>query len=490
MLKAEVQQLTRQIAKLNKMLFGPTADHNPKKSENNEDAKPTGAPQGSSETDTPSPEKKSKPRNRSGRGKREWPAHLERREIPVCDKDATCPCGCGGGIVDYERSETLEIIPAKYYVAVRQYPKFRCRVRNTIIGTRYEPKVLPKRTFSHSVVAEAIYMRFGCYLPWYRQEGMLEAEGIDLVRSTIMRWVYEIAIEAFSPIYELMDRELKENSTRLYMDETPLPELDPGNGKTRTMYMYALLRDDSSFGGNLPPVVMYYPRPTRARYHVHEILNGVTAIVQSDAYTGYAELGKPGTPVAGITSVYCWSHARRYFTDEHTFSQTPDAQVVVDVIDELYDLEVGIRGKPPPVREAFRRKYSVPVLERLETMLMQMGDHHLSGSGMGKAIRYVLNHWKKLTRFVENGRIELDTNAVERMFKPTILLRKNVLFIGSEEGAQAWGILSSIVETCKLNRVKVQPYLKWVMDQIARKLPRAEYDKLLPWNAPQEFRLP
>lgn len=112
---------------------------------------------------------------------------------------------------------------------------------------------------------------------------------------------------------------------------------------------------------------------------------------------------------------------------------------------------------------------------------------HLKKNRMAKAINYAQKHWPDLVLFIDDGRIDLDTNAVERMFKPSILLRKNVLFMGSDEGAEAWGILSSIVETCKLNGVNVEPYLNWVLDQIAAKLPRSEYDKLLPWNAPQEF---
>ncbi|WP_198403507.1 IS66 family transposase [Celeribacter ethanolicus] len=142
---------------------------------------------------------------------------------------------------------------------------------------------------------------------------------------------------------------------------------------------------------------------------------------------------------------------------------------------------------PSHHRGAHRRQFSVPILERLKAFLVTHADRHLSKNKMGQAIRYVLRQWGDLTRFVDDGRIDLDTNAVERMFKPTILLRKNVHFLGSDEGAEAWGIHSSIIETCKLNGVNAEPYLKWVFDQIAMKLPRSEYEKLLPWNAPPEF---
>lgn len=159
------------------------------------------------------------------------------------------------------------------------------------------------------------------------------------------------------------------------------------------------------------------------------------------------------------------------------------------MIQELYEVEKGINRKPPLVREAVRQKYSRPILDRLLHRLRELSELHLGQSPMGKAIRYVLRRWINLTRFVDNGRIDLDTNAVERMFKPIILLRKNALFVGSDEGAEAWGIMSSIVETCKLNQVKVEPYLKWAIDQMSTKLPLSKYETLLPWNAPAEFRL-
>jgi len=495
----QIADQKRQIAKLQKMYFSSTSDHNPNKGRSPEDSKagtdPTRqeAPSGVSNEPDLDPQaeqqdqRRSAPSNRSGRGKRIWPEHLERREIYMGEENRKCPCGCGGTIRGYDTNETLEVIPARYYVAVRTYPKYRCRATDKTVGTRFVPRIFPQTSMSNGLLANAICMRFSWQLPWYRQANILRASGIDLDRSTLMKWSNRLAIEALQPLYELMIGELRENSTRLFMDETTLPALQPGKGKTRTSYLYALLRDDRSFGGNKPPVVTYHPRHTRAMHHIHDILGGVSAIVQTDAYAGYGQLGKLGTAVEDIIPVKCWAHVRRHFTDEYEFNKTQDAGTAIALIEELYGEEKKVRGKPPIVREAHRRKYSVQILDRLWAFLTEFSDRHLKKSGMGKAIRYVQRIWGDLVRFVDDGRIDLDTNAVERMFKPTILLRKNALFIGSDEGAQAWGIHSSVVETCKLNGVNVEPYLKWVLDEIASKRRRSEYEPLLPWNAPSSF---
>ncbi|MCE8556667.1 IS66 family transposase [Ruegeria pomeroyi] len=497
----KISELERQIANLKKMVFGAKADRNPNKDQLKKDDGPSdqSAPGHSPNSTTPNSgkelhghrqtPKRSAPRNRSGRGKREFPKHLERCEIYMGTPDKKCPCGCGGSILGYDINETLELVPARRYVAVRKYPKYRCRAADKVMGTPFIPRIFPQTTMSNGVLAHVIFMRFGAYLPWYRQEGLLKASGIDLNRSTLMSWSNRTATQALLPLYELLMHELLRNSVRLFMDETTIPMLTPGKGKTSTSYLFALHRYDRSFGGNLPPIVLYCPSKTRAKYKIHELLSGVTAIVQTDAYAGYGQLGRKGTEVEGIISPKCWAHTRRHFTDEFKRNKTDDARIVIEFIAELYAEETKIRGKPPLVRKAHRQKYSAPILARLKAFLDDCSGRHLTKGGMAKAINYAQQLWPDLVLFVDDGRIDLDTNPVERMFKPSILLRKNALFMGSDEGAEAWGILSSIVETCKLNGVNVEPYLNWVLDQIAAKLPRSEYDKLLPWNAPSKFMI-
>jgi transposase len=491
---AKIRELKGQIAKLNKMVFDTQKDHHPNdtKSACEQGNGSSEAPQSgskSAEGRTNSGKRKTSHSKPKGRKKREFPPHLERKKIYMGTEDKLCPCGCGGTILGYDTDRRLETIPAQHYVAERMYPKYRCRAKNKIVGTPYAPNVFPHSWMTNSVVAHAIFLRFGAYQPWNRQETLLLASGIKLSRSTLMKWANRTATQALLPIYQMMLDELRKNSERLFMDETIVRMLMPGAGKAKHHYMFALHRDDRSFGGNKSPVVAYIPSNTRSMAAIHDVLAGVTAIVQSDAYAGYGQLGRQGTVVEGVVSVKCWAHARRHFTDDFEFNRTADAQTVIEMIAELYAEEAKIRGRSPVHRMEHRKSFSAPILKRLKQFLEECSERHLPRTRMAKAIGYVQKHWAELILFLDDGRIDLDTNSVERMFKPTILLRKNVLFMGSEEGAKAWGIMSSIVETCKLNGVNVEQYLKWVLDQIAGKLPRSQYGKLLPWNAPVEFRL-
>lgn len=189
-----------------------------------------------------------------------------------------------------------------------------------------------------------------------------------------------------------------------------------------------------------------------------------------------------------VISVDCWAHVQRLFTDEIKAEKALHAQEIVDLIGELYAVNAKIRGKPPSVRSVVRRRDSMPVLERIKKRLDELKPQYLEKGDMGKAIRYVEKRWSRLTLFIDDGRIELDNYPVERQFKHTILLRKNVLFIGSEEGGEAWAILSPLAQTCKLNNMDFYRYLMWVFGRIIEEWQNVDYESLLPWNAPQNCR--
>ena len=167
-------------------------------------------------------------------------------------------------------------------------------------------------------------MRHTWHLPWYRQsDRVLARQGIKVDRSTLMRWSNRVAVELLRPIYDILCDDIMQASMRIFFDETTVPKQAPGTGKTKTSYFYAAHRDDSSFGGDLPPAVVYYARNTRAKYQIQEILKGCTAIVQHDGYAGYNCLGQPGTIFEHIEHAECWAHTRRYFTDEWEFKKRP-----------------------------------------------------------------------------------------------------------------------------------------------------------------------
>ncbi len=443
-LTIEVKALRKKLVKVNQRLFGPKADKSPipdpVTSSGTNSTSNDGLPQlGRQDRESPKypPQVKRKEPYRGGRGQKNWGPGVEYREVLHETPDKLCPCGSGGTIIDYDRDYTPEVEPARYYIAVHKYAKYRCRLKNQIVGTKYGSKILPKTGMSTCFIAQAINLRHAWFLPWNRQQDIMRQQGLHIHRSTLARWACRVARNWLEPIYMAQIENTLDQSVRLFMDETTVDQLDSDAGKVRKSQMFAVHRDDSSMRGNLPPSTVYFYRRTRAMEHVHDLLAGRSLIVHHDGHSIYGHLGRPDTPYKDIVSVDCWAHVRRLFTDEIKAEKAPHAHEIVDLIGELYAVEKPIRGKPPLVRSAVRRRDSVPVLARIRRRLRELEPQYLEKSDMGRAIRYVDKRWTGLTRFVEDGRIELDNNPVERQFKHTILLRNNVLFIGSEEGGEA-----------------------------------------------------
>ncbi|MEP1535510.1 MAG: IS66 family transposase [Paracoccaceae bacterium] len=500
-LAEEIEQLQRKLAKSTKMTFGQKAVSKPTLAATEADDelaanKMLEVPEGAEASDASpqqnaNPNEDEKPKNRTskGRSKKNYGSGAELKICYIITEDKLCDCGCGGTFLNYEDSETLEYIPARYVRHIRKYANYWCRLKDKIVGTKFFKKLIDRTGMSPGFVAHIITMRYSWFLPWNRQsDRVLGRVGVKLDRSTLMRWSNRVATELLRPIYDILCDDIMQDSIRIFVDETTMPKLAPGTGKTKTSYIYSAHRDDSSFGRDLPPAVAYYARNTRAMYQIQDILKGCTAIVQHDGYPGYNCLGRPGTVFEDIVQAECWAHARRHFTDEWEFKKTPNAAIIVAMIGELYAVESRVRGRAPPVRVATRRAQSKPILTRITMALHEFRSQHLQKGGMGRAIEYVLRRWDALTRFVDNGFIDLDTNPVERMFKPTILARKNVMFIGSDEGADAWAIHSSLAETCRPNNINFEKYLLWVFDKIIAAKTTPDHASLLPWDAPTSCR--
>ncbi|MBU0645566.1 MAG: IS66 family transposase [Alphaproteobacteria bacterium] len=432
-----------------------------------------------------------RPRNRKGRGAKNWDG-LERIPIPM-EFPKTCPCGCGGTIRDYDIDEKREVVPAKFYIAVRKYPRYRCRKDDVTVGTLYKPTLMPGSTSGTSMLAYLVTMRYGWGMPLYRIENMLNHSGITYYRSTMCKQIRQFAVQLKNVAAEL-ERHTLDDALRIFFDETVLKILRPGEGKTGHSYMYAAHRDDSSFGGNAPSSTVYFHRTSRSMAHIHGILGGKSLIVQHDGYAGYGRLGQMGTDVENIVSVECWVHARRNFIKAAKSMDSRLPNEVVEIMAELFDVENTVRGHTPNARLKYRRERSEEVVNRLHSKLLEISARWLKKDSLGKAINYTLERWDSLTLFLRNGYIDLDTNPVERQFKPIILQRKGSLFIGSEEGGSAWATMSSLVETCKLNRVDVYRYFAWMIDDLAEMRSNyldedIDYSRYLPWNAPEHCKV-
>jgi transposase len=275
-------------------------------------------------------------------------------------------------------------------------------------------------------------------------------------------------------------RELILSSEKIAVDETVAPVLDPGRGRTKQGYFWAIARDDRPWGGTDPPAVAYSYAPGRGSVHALKLFDHYRGIMQCDGYAAYKSIAG-STNGEAITLAFCWAHLRRGFFDIAKGGNAPIASEALERIAALYAIEKPIRGKSAGERRAVRQEKSKPLVLELKTWLEQQLTRVSGKSPIAEALRYGLNHWDGLTQFLDDGRIELDTNIVERSIRPIVLNRKNALFAGHDLGAENWACIASLIETCKLHNVDPQAYFTDVLTKLVNLWPASHIDELLPW---------
>ncbi len=288
-------------------------------------------------------------------------------------------------------------------------------------------------------------------------------------------WVREAAA-LLQPLSDALGRYVRD-ADKLHTDDTPVPVLEPGRGKTRTARLWTYVRDDRPAGSRAPPAVWYRYSPDRKGERPREHLAGYTGILQADAFSGYDALYRDGT----VIEAGCWAHARRKFYDIYKLDSSPIAEEALHRIGALYVVEREVRGQTPNVRLSARQQRSAPLLAELKAWL----EHTLSlvsaKSGLAKAIRYSLGHCHALTRYCEDGRVEVDNNTAERAIRPLVLGMRNYLFAGSDGGGQSAAVIYSLIGTARLNGIEPFAYLRTVFERIAdHSINRI--DELLPWH--------
>ena len=423
----------------------------------------------------------SKPANlrkpRTAQKRTELPAHLPRIEIIVDIDDKACTC-CGGSlhVIGEDRAERLDIIPAQHRVLVTRRPKYACRkCEDGVVQAPAPARLIEGGLPTEATIAHILVQKYADHLPLYRQWQILAREGIEIDRSSLSDWAGRGAW-ALKPIVARMLDHLKK-SEKLFCDETRAPVLDPGRGKTKTGYLWAVARDDRAWGGPAPPGVVYTYAPGRGGEHASAMLKGFKGVLQVDAYAGYNALARE----AEVSLAYCWAHWRRDFFDIADKGNAPIATEALQRIAQLYAIEERIRGLSADERRAARACESRPIVESMKAWLEQKLPLLAKSGRMAEIIRYGLTRWDGFTRFIDDGRIEIDSNVVERAIRPIALNRKNALFAGSDEGGVAWGVVASLIETCKLNGVEPFAYLTDVLSKIANSWPMSRLDDLLPW---------
>ncbi|PZR83831.1 MAG: IS66 family transposase [Stutzerimonas stutzeri] len=363
------------------------------------------------------------------------PAHLPRVERIIEPASRLCPCGCGEmARIGEDVSERLDVVPAQLRVLVTRRPKYACRRCSGAVVQAHAPEhVVPGGLPTEALIAQVIVAKFGDHLPFYRQAEIYARQGIRLDRATRGNWAGRACFH-LKPIAECMRQHLA-TADRLFMDETTAPVLDPGRGKVRKGFFWAIASDDRGHGGQGPPIVLFHYAPGRSGEHAERFLQGFRGqFLQVDAYEGYDRLTRLERPQGPWRLAHCWAHLRRRFVKLARSTKSPIAEAAIRQIAALYAIEATVRGVSPQLRLAARREHSAPIITALKPWFEKQLSLISSGSRLAEDIRYGLAHWEGLTRFLDDGRLELDTNPVENAIRPVCLTRKNALFAGHEVG--------------------------------------------------------
>jgi transposase len=406
--------------------------------------------------------------------RRPLPEHLPREPI-VHETACTCPA-CGGALraLGEDVSEMLEYIPGRYKVIRHIRPKFSCAECQRIVQAPAPSRPIARGLAGPGFLAHVLVSKYADHLPLYRQSQIYRREGLDLDRSTLADWVGG-ASALLAPLVASLGRYVM-GAAKLHADDTPVPVLCPGRGTTKQGRLWTYVRDDRPAGSSDPPAVLFRYSPDRKGERPRVHLEPFTGVLQADGYAGFDRLYGER-----IQEAACWAHVRRKFYDIHIAQNSPLAAEALERIGRLYVIETEIRGRPPDERAQLRRARAGPELEALHTWLHLQLTALSKKSELAVAIRYALSRWAALTRYRDDGRLEIDNNAAERSLRAVALGRKNWLFAGSDDGGDRAAILYSLLESAKLNNLNPEDYLRHVLEHIAEH-PINRIDELLPWN--------
>jgi transposase len=319
------------------------------------------------------------------------------------------------------------------------------------------------------------------HTPLHRQSVIYGRAGVELERSTLADWVGQAAF-LLEPLAAAISRHVRAG-VALHADDTPVPVLDPGRGKTKTGRLWVLVRDERPWGGPAPPAVTYLYSPDRKSAHAQTLLEGCRGFLHADGYAGFNGLYEPD-PASGdarLIEVACWAHGRRKLFEVHAATGSAIAQETLQRMATLFNIEAEINGHAPEHRHTVRQERSLPMLADLKDFLAAALASISRKSSLAGAIRYSLSRWPALCRFTHDGRLEMTNNSAERAIRPLALGRKNYLFAGSDRGGRRAALIYTIVQTATLNDLDPEAYLRDVIARIADH-PIHRVDALLPWN--------
>jgi transposase len=407
--------------------------------------------------------------------RRPLPEHLpreDRRHPAPC----TCP-GCGGALrkIADEVTETLDYVPGRFKVVRHIREKLSCRVCDTVVAAPAPDHAIARGRAGAGLLAHIVVSKYDDHLPLYRQAEIFARDGVSLETSTLCGWVGATAA-ALQPLVDALAADVLSSET-LHVDDTPVPVLAPGTGKTKTGRLWTYVRDERPFAGSRPAAALFFYSPDRKGEHPQTHLKAFRGVIHADGYAGFNELFVGGR----IVEAGCWAHVRRKFFDVHAATDSPIAKEALDRIGQLYAVDKTINRSPAERRRHQRQLQSKPIAEALaawaETTVRQLSRK----SELAAAFRYMRARWTALVRCFDDGRLALDNNPAERALRCVAIGRKNYLFAGSDAGGRRAAAIYSLIESAKLNALNPHHYIADLLARIADH-PARRIAELLPWN--------
>jgi transposase len=472
--ESEIEHLKLVIAKLRRMQFGRRSEKVQRQIEQLElRLEDLEAKQAASQAKT---ESASNLLIVSRPARRPLPEHLPRETHKHESGETVCP-DCGGQLrpLGEDISEMLEYVPARFQVIRHVRPKLSCKACDRIVQAAAPTRPIARGLAGPGLLAHVLVSKYADHCPLYRQSEIYAREGVDLERSTLADWVGATSA-LLDPLVEALRRYVFDCS-KLHADDTPIPVLAPGMGKTKTGRLWTYVRDDRPTGDTAAPAVWFAYSPDRKGEHPEGHLRDFRGMLQADAYAGFNQLYESGR----IQEVACWAHVRRKFYELQQAHASPIATEAIERIGQLYAIESEIRGRPPDERRLARQSRARPVLASLHEWLESCLTKLSRKSDTTTAVRYALTLWDALVRYCDDGRLEIDNNAAERALRAVALGRKNYLFAGSDAGGERAAAIYSLIGSAKLNGLDPEAYLREVLacipDHAINRI-----GELLPWN--------
>jgi transposase len=486
----EIEKLKFQIAKLRRMQFGRSSERITRQIEQLEfqlEELETGEAE-----DLAKAEAEDLPARQRVKPKRKpLPEHLPRHEIvhqPEADGSCTCPdCGAGMAKLGEDVTEVLDYVPGRFQVIRHVRPKYACKACDAITQAAAPAMPTPRGRATPAMLAHLLVSKYCDHLPLYRQSEIYARADVELDRSTLCDWVGQ-AVWLLQPIVDGIRRHVFA-AEKVHGDDTTVPVLSPGLGRTKTGRLWVYVRDDRPFCGQDPPAAAYYFSADRGSEHPAKHLSDFSGFLQADGYTGFEALYNQRVTDDGaranvaITEVACWAHCRRKFFDVWNAKKSPVAKEALDRIAAFYVVEAKARFAPPAERVAHRAE-TAPRLASFFDWAGKVVTKLSAKSELAEAFRYTIKRRDALSRFLTDARLEIDNNIAENAMRGIALGRKNYLFAGSDIGGDRAAAMYTIMQTAKLNGVNPEAYLSDTLTKIAERHPISRINELLPWQTP------